>query len=67
VCQDDFFSSAPRGVNVESARGQSFFQEVAVDLRVHVVEIRFDDGNFFVEAGDCFSAASPIMIRTTLG
>src|SRR3989442_629932 len=37
-----------------NSRGRGFFEEVAIDLRIHVVEIRFDDGNLFVEAGDGF-------------
>ena len=56
-----------RGVNIERARGQGLLEKVAVDLRIHVVEIGFDDGDFFVEAGDSFSAGWPIMMRTTLG
>ena len=41
-------------VNVERAGGQSFFLKVSVDLRIHVVEIDFDDGDFFVETGNSF-------------
>ena len=41
-------------VNVEGPCGERFFLEVAVDLRIHVVEICFDDGDFLVESGDSF-------------
>src|SRR5882757_7780612 len=41
-------------VNVEGAGGERFFLKVAVDLRIHVVEICFDHGDFLVESGDSF-------------
>jgi len=46
----DFFSLHRRGVNVESVRCQGFFPgNYSVDLRVHSVEIGFDDCNLFVK------------------
>ena len=44
-------------VHIECACRKGFFEKVAVDLRVHVIEIRFDDRNFFVEACDNFVAS----------
>src|SRR5258708_29277242 len=35
------------GENIEGARGEGFFEEVAVDLRIHVVEIGFEDADGF--------------------
>src|SRR6266851_2460864 len=55
------------GVDVERTCGQGLFLEIAVDLRIHIVEIGLDNRNFFVETGTAFSAASPIMMRRTLG
>src|SRR5258705_5777 len=47
-----FFSCEGGWKKFASSRRKSFFEKVAVDLRVHVIEIRFDDRNFFVEACD---------------
>ena len=41
-------------VDVERAAGQGLLQEKAVDLRIHIVEIHFDHGNFFTTASDSF-------------
>ncbi len=42
-----FFHLHWRGEDVESAGGEGFFEEVAVDLWVHVVEIGFEDADGF--------------------
>jgi len=40
-----FFHLHGRGKNIEGSGGESAFDEIAIDLRAHVVEIGFDDGD----------------------
>ena len=47
-----FFHLHRRREHVQRACSQRFFQKVAADLRVHVVEVGLDHGDFFIEAGN---------------